>query len=1682
MSKRNQEDEDNQDLELISSVSKRRKVWRDGEDEDGRRPFSMASTRMFSHDDYTAGWISALPLEMAAAKAMLDEIHADLKKLPNDNNTYTLGRIGEHNIVIACLPSGVYGTTSAATVAGQMLSSFGSIHFWLMVGIGGGVPSKRADIRLGDIVVSIPTPKFEGVVQYDYGKTVREGWFERTGTLNKPPPSLLTAVAKLQADHELMSSRIPTFLSEMLSKQPDMAAKYAYRGRQQDLLFETEYDHVEYKDACEGCDKKKLVARSPRDENNPIVHYGLIASGNQVMKHGCTRDRLARELGILCFEMEAAGLMDNFPCLVIRGICDYADSHKNKQWQRYAAATAAAYAKELLSVIPATQAAKTPVVFDATSDANVKQRRILMDALRFDQIYTRQATIKTAHDKTCKWLLRKSEYCDWLGFNKVSEHHGFLWIKGKPGTGKSTIMKFALKDAKKTIIEEEIIVSFFFNARGEDLEKSTIGMYRSLLFQLLEKVPELQNVLDSQGSPLVPGCSDHRPWNVEILKDLFQRAVEKFRQQRLMCFIDALDECEEDQVRDMVDFFEHLGQLAVSARIRLHVCFSSRLYPNITIKKGRQLILEHQEGHDQDIANYLYSELKAGNSKQVEQVRTEILEKASGIFLWVVLVVQILNKEYDRGRMHALRKRLQELPTKLNELFKDILTRDDQNMEDLLLCIQWILYAKRPLTREELYFAILSGEAPEALTAWNPEEITKQDMERFILSSSKGLAEVTKSTDQTEVTKSTDQTVQFIHESVRDFLLAENGLSDLSSVFGGKFRRLSHERLKQCCYNYMKINIHRSLPITTPLPIASTVEAADLRGSASKKFPFLEYAVRNVLYHADVAERSGFPQDAFIKNFPLRDWLTLDNLIEKYQIRRHTPKASLLYIFAERNLPNLIKIWLRRVLNMDIEGERYSFPIFAALANGNENAVRALLMPDPQSYSDTPQDLYSQYHQVLNTFLENKRDIKPRKGQTLLSYAAEHDRRPVVRLLLATRKVDINARDREGRTPLSWVAKNGNEAAVKLLLEKDAEIESKDSEYGQTPLSHAAQYGHEAVVKLLLENGAEIESMDSEYRQTPLSWAAENGREAVVKLLLEKGAGIESRDSAGQTPLSWATRNGHEAVVKLLLEKSAELESKDSEYGQTPLLWAVKSGRQAVVKLLLEKGSEIESKDSEYRRTPLSWAAENGCEAVVKLLLEKGAEIESRDSKYRQTPLSWAAEKGHEAVVKLLLENSAELESKDSEYGQTPLSWAARNGREAVVKLLLENGAELESKDSKYGQTPLSWAARNSREAVVKLLLEKGARIESRDSAGQTPLLYATQYGHEAVVKLLLEKGDRIESKNSAGQTPLSCAAQYGHEAVVKLLLEKGAGVESRDSAGQTPLLWAARYGHEAVVKLLLKRGAGIESKDSEYGQTPLSWAARNGREAVVKLLLEKGARIESRNSAGQTPLSCAAQCGHEAAAKLLLEKGAELESEDSKYRQTPLLWAARYGHEAVVKLLLEKGNGIESRNSAGQTPLSCTAQCGHEAVAKLLLEKGAELESKDSKYGQTPLSWAARNGREAVVKLLLEKGARIESRNSAGQTPLSCAAQCGHEAVAKLLLEKCAELESKDSRYGQTPLLWAAGYGHEAVVKLLLKKGAEIESKDSAGQTPLSWARRNGCEVVVKLLLKKGAKKPPKT
>lgn len=327
-------------------------------------------------ESYVIAWMAALPIERAAAEAMLDEEHAapaGFNRHQPDENVYTWGRVGEHNIVITSLTAGAYGTTSAATTASNLLASLPSIRVGIFVGIGGGIPTpdESRDIRLGDIVVSQPDGTTGGICQYDLYKAKLGNKLERKGFLGRPPTVLLNALARIQAVHEKQDPKVYCFIQNMLERNPKMAKRskhnpgYAHQGLDNDRLFKSSCDHVPGPD-CRGCNTADEIKRDPRDTTDPEIHYGIIASGNTLIKDAATRDRIASGIGenCLCFEMEAAGLMNHFPCLVIRGICDYADSHKNDRWQRYAAAAAAAYAKELLAYVPTEEVQETKRALD----------------------------------------------------------------------------------------------------------------------------------------------------------------------------------------------------------------------------------------------------------------------------------------------------------------------------------------------------------------------------------------------------------------------------------------------------------------------------------------------------------------------------------------------------------------------------------------------------------------------------------------------------------------------------------------------------------------------------------------------------------------------------------------------------------------------------------------------------------------------------------------------------------------------------------------------------------------------------------------------------------------------------------------------------------------------------------------------------------------------------------------------------------------------------------------------------------------------------------------------------------------------------------------------------------------------------------------------------------------------
>ncbi|KAF3907450.1 hypothetical protein ABW21_db0208293 [Orbilia brochopaga] len=758
-----------------------KKGWKSKDSEDDEGPHHRLSEMALSQDDYTIGWICALPLEMAAARAMLDDIHPDVPNGAKDQNGYIFGAIGDHSIVIACLPSGIYGTTPAALVASQMQSSFPSIRFYLMVGIGGGVPT-TADIRLGDVVVGIPTGRYPGVVQYDRGKTLAGGRFEETGTLNRPPRELLNIVSKLRAFHLAGCYGAPELLADALGKLPASASTFT-RPTQDDILFRSEYNHTGG-DTCDLCDKHEIVSRPIRETCDPVLHYGLIASGNQVMKDGTTRDFIGQKLGAYCFEMEAAGLADVIECLAIRGICDYSDSHKNKQWQQYAAATAAAYAKELISTIPVNLSPST----GQRSYENRDRRRYpdkfswpgqkwALQSLCFPNMDSRLHNIASAHKNTCDWIFESNQFQRWELREGVDSFNGVLWIKGKPGAGKSTLMKHILRYCQKSF-RNCSVAAYFFNARGGLLEKSRCGLLRSLVYQLMDQdrkaaayfLPLFRDKQRKHGNSWEWSEGELESLLIELLPSLTRPAL---------LLVDALDECNEPDARRVVSFLEELSLAGASApQCSMRICLSSRHYPTISMRKMLDLVMDNREGHAQDITTYVRDKLRV----QDEKIEAELLRRAAGVFMWIVLVVEMLNQAYDSGNIHLTWRTLQEVPGDINDVFCLILEKDNPNKHQTVFMLLFVLFAKRQLTPVELYQAVLSGSESGSLQPRDPLTVTDQVIERFITNGSRGLIEIRPRTGNPSLVR--NLVVQFVHETVNDFLLRDGRLQKLDSELG----------------------------------------------------------------------------------------------------------------------------------------------------------------------------------------------------------------------------------------------------------------------------------------------------------------------------------------------------------------------------------------------------------------------------------------------------------------------------------------------------------------------------------------------------------------------------------------------------------------------------------------------------------------------------------------------------------------------------------------------------------------------------------------------------------------------------------------------------------------------------------------------------------------------------------
>ncbi|KAF4154399.1 hypothetical protein CNMCM6069_009417 [Aspergillus lentulus] len=997
-----------------------------------------------THSDYTVGWICALAKEQTAATGMLDRIHSLLPKPSNDPNAYTLGSIGKHNIVIACLPKGKYGTISASMVATWMVNTFPSIKVGLMVGIGGGIPPK---VRLGDIVVSVPVDQFPGVVQWDMGKAERGGSFKRTGALNNPPSALLTALTKLETQHEMHGSKIHGYLDDLGEKYPNLKPKYTWSDALKDPLFTPETSHrprsrwqaissilLEMILALLSCllgwwvfapidrgaeqvasTAHVEVVRTRSRPGHTRVHYGLIASGNHVVKDAELRDSLDESLGgnVLCIEMEAAGLMNDFPCVVIRGICDYADSQKNKDWQEYAAAVAAAYAKELLEYVQMSDVdGQRPVkdilgkVLDTLqrTEANIETLRSKLDRKEDLEVlnwltpvdYGPQHSdfLKRRQSGTGRWFLESAEYQTWL-----SAKNQTLFCPGIPGAGKTILTATVIDDLNTRFLDDQSIgiAYIYFNFRRQN-EQKVEDLLASLLKQLSQEQPALP---DSVGTLYKKHKDKGTRPSLDEIPEALRSVAAKYS--RAYIVIDALDECEVygRRTKFLAEIFD------LQAKCGVNVFATSRFIPQITERFKCSMTLEIR-ACDEDVREYLKDRILQSESAILvpvsEEIQSGIINAVDGMFLLAQLHFDSIKSKKSTKKVREAIKNLPKGAEAYNHAYKDAMQRieghdvDSQNLAKDVL--SWIVCAKRPLNTSELQHALAV-------------EVGESELD-------------------------------------------EDNLPLIDDMYLSPLRKVRMTGLHLAAY----FGLEGAVNTLLSEEVATTIQTTD--GSA---LPGARLELK----------------DSF--------------------------QCTPLSWAAVKGHEALVKQLLDKGADIDTRNRSGETPLSEAAANGHEAVVKQLL--DKGADTDlkdedgrTPLSWAAEYgHEAVVKQLLDKgadTDLKDEDGRTPLTWAARGGHEAVVKHLLQ-KGADPDLKDKYGQTPLSWAAENGHEVVVKQLLDKGASPDLRDN-YGRTPVSWAAANGHEEVVKQLLDKGADI-GIREEDGQTPLSRAAEGGHKEVVKQL-----------------------------------------------------------------------------------------------------------------------------------------------------------------------------------------------------------------------------------------------------------------------------------------------------------------------------------------------------------------------------------------------------------------------------------------------------------------------------------------------------------------------------------------------------------------------------------------------------
>ncbi|KAH0598322.1 hypothetical protein MHUMG1_03619 [Metarhizium humberi] len=514
-------------------------------------------------------------------------------------------------------------------------------------------------------------------------------------------------------------------------------------------------------------------------------------------------------------------------------------------------------------------------------------------SLAFREMESRYYDIDAAQTGTCEWLSQHKMYREW-----VERNRGLLWIKGKPGSGKSTLLRHALDDAKKkrNVKENPLILSFFFHGRGTELQRTPPGFYRSLLHQL-SKIPDaVSDVVDTfnEKCETFGEVGKTWQWHPKQLRDLFESSILKALKLRSIClFVDALDECGEEDAKMLAQRFKGLLDRLQSTARPFRICFTCRPYPIVALDSVFQICVE--KGNGRDISNFVRHQLAEIEPTILPRILNLITERANGVFLWASLVVkEIVSLNLKHTKSEKMEDAILRVPQELDDLYCQLI---EEMGSDSVMLIQCICVAMRPLSIADWRWAmVIKTDCPYSSLqeCQNSPDYKPDDksIKKEIQILSHGLIEVT-----------SNETIQFIHQTVKDFFV-EKGLwrlKPLGSVPVGISESdfavgMAHYELSRICVRCLGM-------VPTYAPLFSVAEWMD-------DMPLSRYAMTES-----------------------------KSVIDEKDERGRTP----LLFAAERGHEATARLLLGYGADMEANDENGQTPLFFAAEIGHEGVVRLLL-------------------------------------------------------------------------------------------------------------------------------------------------------------------------------------------------------------------------------------------------------------------------------------------------------------------------------------------------------------------------------------------------------------------------------------------------------------------------------------------------------------------------------------------------------------------------------------------------------------------------------------------------------------------------------------------------------------------------------------------------------------------